>query len=88
MAPRFLHTSFSNILHHLSYFQAGNLRLEVYDQEDEPRFPIAVFEPPDPTKRPMYCKSKVRLFEAVKIVYLHVTVHIQGAEVHCSSACL
>ncbi|PNF15654.1 hypothetical protein B7P43_G15592 [Cryptotermes secundus] len=39
--------------------QAGNLRLEVYDQEDEPRFPIAVFEPPDPTKRPMYCKSKV-----------------------------
>jgi len=21
--------------------------------------PVAVFEPPDPTKRPMYCKEKV-----------------------------
>jgi hypothetical protein len=28
--------------------------------EDDFRCPIAVFEPEDPTKRPMYCKNKVR----------------------------
>jgi hypothetical protein len=24
--------------------------------------PVAVFEPPDPTKKPMYCKDKVSFF--------------------------
>jgi hypothetical protein len=45
------------------------MQFEAYDQEDEFTCPIAVFEPPDPTKRPMYCKGKVRLYEALKIIY-------------------
>jgi hypothetical protein len=71
----------SNILYCLSYFQAGNLRFEAYNQEDECSVPVAVFEPPDPTKRPMYCKGKVMLFEGND---LHITVHIQRTKVCCS----
>lgn len=45
------------------YFQGGNMQNEVCDQEDELVCPLAVFEPPDPTRRPMYCKGKVSLFK-------------------------
>jgi hypothetical protein len=64
------------------------LRFEAYNQEDGPSFPIAVFEPPDPTKRPMYCKGKVMLFEEIKNRIsgndLHITVHSQRTKVRCS----
>jgi len=32
--------------------------------------PVAVFEPPDPTKRPMYCKEKVS--ENIKFRVFHL----------------
>ena len=30
--------------------------------QDDFQCEVAVFEPPDPTKRPMYCKNKVSLY--------------------------
>jgi len=34
--------------------------------------PVAVFEPPDPTKRPMYCKEKVSVNIKFRIFFLNI----------------
>ncbi|KDR13274.1 Mitotic checkpoint serine/threonine-protein kinase BUB1 [Zootermopsis nevadensis] len=39
--------------------KGGSLHDEVCDQEDELSCPIALFESPNPARRPMYCKGKV-----------------------------
>jgi len=36
--------------------------------------PVAVFEPPDPTKRPMYCKDKVSSIIKSRLFLLNVYI--------------
>jgi hypothetical protein len=62
-----------------SLVNCSALKPRKLDDDEEDKCPIAVFEPEDPSKRPMYCKNKVQTLAYFKQGNLTFLINYKGA---------